>query len=299
MIPSAPVVRLGMALAGHLPAAAVRALARTAGRLAGRLPLARRDVLRENVAHLAPTLPPRDRERVARRAFVHLLEGATELWRLPTLAARPGRVADLETLATIDGRAHLDAALALGRGVIAVTPHLGPYELGGALLARVGYPVHAVVERLDDATLAALGRYRAATGMGLVTRDAGARPLLRLLRDNQVVLLVADRVVGGGEGVVVPFGDGCRRVPAGPVALALASGAPLLVGSIVRTPAGPTRYHLRLEAPLLLDRTGDAAHDRLTGTRRLAERLAALVTAHPDQWFVFQPDWLPRDGAEH
>ena len=292
-----------MALAGHLPTPLLLALARTAGHLAGRLPLARRDALRENMAHLAPVRSAAQRERLVRQAFVHLLEGATDLWRLPSLAARHdhsrathARRADtLEALAAIEGREHLDAALALGQGVIAVTPHLGPYELGGALLARLGYPVHAVVERLDEATLAALARYRAATGMALVPRDVGARPLLRLLRDGQVVLLVADRVVGGGESLIVPFGNGARRVPTGPAALALASGAPVLVGSIVRVVGESARYRVRLEPPLLADRTGDAARDREALTRRLAQRLAALATAHPEQWFVFQPDWLPRD----
>jgi KDO2-lipid IV(A) lauroyltransferase len=204
----------------------------------------------------------------------------------------------LGALAVIEGREHLDIALALGRGVIVVTPHLGPYELGGALLASLGYAVHAVVERLDAATLDALASYRAATGMGLVTRDAGARSLVRLLREGQVVLLVADRVVGGGEGVVVPFGNGGRAVPTGPAALALATGAPVLVGAIVRTGTSVPRYRVHLEPALHPDRTGDAARDRDAFTRRLAARLAAFVTAHPEQWFVFQPDWQARDVAE-
>jgi KDO2-lipid IV(A) lauroyltransferase len=297
MIPSARAVRVGIALAATVPAPALRAVARAAGRLAGTLPLARCATVRENLVRLAPSLGSAERERAVRRTFGHLLEAAVELWRLPSLATAHDAGRSLDALVAIEGRAHLDEALAMGRGVIAVTPHLGPYELGGAVLARHGYPVHAVVERLDDETLAALAQYRAATGMGLVARDAGARPLLRLLRDGQVVLLVADRVVGGGDGLAVPFGTGRRLVPTGPAALALASGAPLLVGSIARSPAGPARYTVRLEPALHPVRTGDAARDRETITHHLAARLAALAGEHPEQWFVFQPEWLPSERS--
>lgn len=293
MIPSAPLVRFAIRLLGVVPAPPVRWLARRAGTLAYLFAHERRHTLAQNLAALSPNDSPPVRRRRVRRTFQNLLEGAVELWRVPSMSR-----ADFEALIDVDGLENLDAALALRRGVVAVTPHLGPYELGGAWLAIKGYPVHAMAEVLDPQVNAALELYRKATGMQIVSRNASLRVSLRLLRDQQILLLVADRVVGeGGEGLVVPFGDGARKVPTGPAALALATGAPIVVGYITRNPDRRTRYLVRLEPPIMPSSTGDVHLDREALTRQVAERLAHAVQAHPDEWFVFQPEWIRRDPA--
>lgn len=109
-------------------------------------------------------------------------------------------------------------------------------------------------------------------------------------------MLVADRVVGkGGEGVVLPFGGGTRPIPTGPASFALATGAPIIVGHIALGESASPRYVIRLDPPISPEPTGDDAADRLRLTKRLAERMAAAVREHPDQWYVFQPQWTPRD----
>ncbi len=293
MIPSAPLVRFAIRLLGVVPPAPVRWVARRAGSLAYVFAAGRRATLLDNRAALAPNESPAARRRGVRRTFQNLLDAAVELWRVPTMSR-----ADFAALISVEGLENLDAALALGRGVVAVTPHLGPYELGGAWLAVLGYPVHAMVEDLDPDVSAALELYRKATGMQLVSRNASLRVSLRLLRDRQILLLVADRVVGeGGEGIVVPFGAGERKVPTGPAALALATGAPIIVGYITRSPDRATRYLVRLEPPIVPSGTGDAHRDREVLTRQVADRLAQAVQAHSEEWFVFQPEWIRRDAA--
>jgi KDO2-lipid IV(A) lauroyltransferase len=249
----------------------------------------RRRVLEVNAGYLAPGLPPHERARLARRTFINFFEAASDLFRLPSL--QPD---EIQHLITAEGMEHLHAAHAMGRGVIVVTPHLGPYELGGAYVASLGLPVHAMVEDIDPETNAALASYRGAAGMGLISRGAGIRQMYRLLKEGQIVLLVADRVIGeGAEGVEVPWGAGRRLVPSGPAAFALATGAPIVSGYIVRRPAGArTRYLLHLDAPIVATGT---SRDELT--RDVAAHLAGAVCQHPDQWYVFQPDWQPRDAS--
>jgi KDO2-lipid IV(A) lauroyltransferase len=291
MIPSAPLVRLAVRVLGVVPVAPVRWIARGAGTLAYVFATERRATLLENQARLAPNDSARTHRRRARATFRHLLDAAIDLWRIPTLP--PGA---FDALVGVEGREHLDAAMAMGKGVIAVTAHLGPYELGGAWLAQAGYPVHAMAEAIDPETNAALALYREATGMKLVSRTAGMRPLLRLLRDGQVLLLVADRVIGSGDGgLAVPFGTGRRAIPTGPAALALATGAPIVIGYITRNRERGARYLVRLEAPIVPQPTGDTSHDRQLLTTQVAARLSAVVQAHADEWFVFQPEWIRHD----
>lgn len=249
----------------------------------------RRRILALNAGFLAPNLPPHAQARLARRTFVNFFEAASDLFRLPSLPPQA-----IQEMIAAEGLEHLQAARGLGRGVIVVTPHLGPYELGAAYVASLGLPVHGMVEDIDPETNAALASYRGATGMGVISRSTGLRQMYRLLKEGQIVLLVADRVVGeGADGVVVPWGSGRRPVPSGPAAFALATGAPIISGYIVRRPAGAqTRYLLHLDAPIVA--TGKS-RDELT--RDVAARMADAVCQHPDQWYVFQPDWQPRDAS--
>lgn len=295
MIPSARVVRLAVGLLRVIPAPPVRWLARACARIGFAVARGRRAVLLENQRFLSPNASPRERRARARRTMVHLADAAVDLFRLPSAPRE-----ELRELVTISGRDHLDRAIAMGRGVIVVTGHLGPYELGGAWLALSGYPVHAMVEELTPETNAALSLYREATGMKLLSRNRGTRAALRLLREQQLVLLVADRVVGeGSDGVLARFGAGERAVPTGPAALALATGAPIVVGTITRTGSRAPRYLVQLEPPIVAEATSDGRADRERLTRRVAERLAAAVVAHPDEWFVFQPEWIGSPPSPH
>lgn len=293
MIPSAPLVRAAVRLLGVVPAAPVRALARAAGAMGFAVASVRRRTLLENQQFLQPTASAAEQRRSARRTMMNLAEAAVDLYRLPTL-----RAGDFASLVEVHGQEHMDTALAMGRGVIAVTAHLGPYELAGAWMALAGYPVHAMVEDLDPDTNAALALYRQATGLKLLSRNAGIRPVLRLLKEGQIVVLLADRVVGeGNEGIAVPFAGGERRVPAGPAVLALSTGAPIIIGHIARNPTGATRYIVQIEPPIVASGTGDGPGDRVRLTRRIASSLASAVQSHPDQWYVFQPEWARRDAS--
>ncbi len=298
MITSSRLVRLAIRTLGFVPATPVRWIARGCGVLAGAFAGTRRAAVMENHQWLAPHLSERERRRATRRTFANMFDAAVDLWRLPTL-----RAGEFTALVAVEGREHLDAAVARGRGVIVVTAHLGPYELGGAWLAHAGYPCHAMMEVLDPDTNAALALYRQATGMQLVPRSAGARPLLRLLRDRQIVILVADRVVGHGtEGLAVPFGAGTRAIPTGPAALALATGAPVVVGVITHATHRRARYLVTLQRAIVPVHSGDATRDRDTITQAIGSALSTAAQATPDQWYVFQPEWITRDdpaGGEH
>ena len=289
MLPSPRLVRSAIALARVVPAPLFRAAFSVIGSLGWWGAGARRQVALENARHLAPDRSAAEQRAIARRLFRNLFEAASDLFRLPVM----GREGLLELVAC-EGLDGFRAALAGGRGVIVATGHLGAYELGAAWVAAMGFPVHAMVEDLDPEANAALATYRRATGLHLVGRNTGTRVLYRLLREGQVILLAADRVVGAGahEGMRVPFGDASRSVPMGPAVLAIATGAPIVVASIVRGEPGGTRYVVRMEAPI--DPTG---RDRDALAREVAARLDTLTRAHPDQWFVFQPEWLPRDAG--
>ncbi|MGH7696250.1 MAG: lysophospholipid acyltransferase family protein [Gemmatimonadaceae bacterium] len=281
----ARLLRAAMTLARVMPAPFARALGRGAARAAHAALPARRAILLKNLSYTAPDASSETRRRLVRNTFGYIADCQVDLYRL---VGRPPN----EVPAMVDGRGleHLEAARRLGRGVIIVTGHLGNYELGAAWLAALGVPVHGVVEDVEPEMLELLQQYRTATGMKTLSRNRGARDAYRVLKSGEVLLLVADRVIGDtADAVELPFCEGRRDVPRGPALLSLATGAPIVVGIAVRTPDGPRRYRIVLEPPIMPDGTEPDAASTLT--RKVADRLAAAVREYPDQWFVFQPGW--------
>lgn len=269
-----------------IPFPVARGVGWVVGSLAYYLAPGRRRVLMENLARTASTRTLRQRRRLARRTLRNLIDAALHLYRIPHMTR-----AELHGLVAFEGEEHLHAALALNRGVIIVTAHLGPYELGGAWLASHGYDTHAMVEDLSPEVLDAMAAYRKATGMGLISMRQGIREVYRLLQRNAIVLLVADRAIGEARSAVnVPFAGGIRPLPTGPATFAMANQTPIIPGRIVRNPQRRPRYLVRFEAPIVPQARGEGERRRLT--RLIADHLSAAVLDHPDQWYVFQPQWV-------
>lgn len=273
-----------------VPEAVARGLAAAAGTAFYHVHGPRRRIVLDNLARIVPGTSPRERRRLARRTFRNIARASVDLFRLPFLPRE-----QFLALFTSTTRHYVDEALALGRGLIIVTGHIGAYELGGAWFSSLGYPTHAMVEDLAPEVLDALAIYRTATGMQLISMSQGIREVPRLLAEGNTVILVADRAIGPARSAVeMPFCGGVRPVPTGPATFAMLARAPVIVGTVTLNPGGRPRYLVTFDPPLLAE--GRSNDERLRLTRIITDRLAHAVQAHPDEWFVFQPQWIPRDG---
>lgn len=273
------------------PVPLARALAAVAGTLAWAIQGDRRRVLEQNMSFLAGDKPRAEQRRLARRAFRNLAVTAVDLFRLPGISPK-----ELRAMFDIRGLEHVDTALARGRGLVIATAHLGPYELASGCVAALGYPVHGMVENLDPRVLEALASYRSATGMQLVNMKDGLRAAYRILGQNHILALVADRVVGDTRGAIeVPFGGGTRLLPVGPAVFAQTTGAALITAFTSPNPKRGPRYIMEFHPPLYAEGRDEAERIRLM--KVVSERMAEAVLRNPDHWFVFQPDWITREPA--
>ena len=198
----------------------------------------------------------------------------------------------------LDGGAILDAAVARGRGVVLITPHLGHWELGGALLAQAGYRVHVVTGVVAAEAVRNLKvDFRARLGIKQLTVEPGSpRAMLGILdalRAGEIVAMLPDRD-SGAEHVTVEFCGDRARMPIGPAFLAVRTGATLLPAYVVRGPDG--RYDAAIEPPIEVPEA--APHERAEAVRAVTQRVATclegIIERHPDQWYQFFPAWEPR-----
>jgi lauroyl/myristoyl acyltransferase len=286
LIPSAPVIRAAIKLLRVTPVPVARALAAVGGTIAWAVQGDRRRTLHENLSNTAPDRTSRQRRRMVRRTFVNLAVTAVDQFRLPSISPE-----ELRGLFEIRGLEHIDASQARGKGTIIVTAHLGPYELASACFATLGYRVHGMVENLEPDLLEALASYRSATGMQLVNVKDGLRAAYRVLNQNDILAIVGDRAVGDKRGAIdVPFAGGVRPVPVGAAVFAQATGASVVTAFTWRNPRKRPRYVIEFDPPLYAEGRDEA--DRRRMIDRIVERMASAIRRNPDQWYVFQPDWI-------
>ncbi|MGH7748074.1 MAG: phosphatidylinositol mannoside acyltransferase, partial [Candidatus Dormibacteria bacterium] len=189
--------------------------------------------------------------------------------------------------ATMSGVEHLNTALATGRGVVAVLPHSGNWDMAGLWFVGRHGPFSTVVERLrPEALYRRFVDYRASLGFDIVPLTGSGSPtphLVRRLRAGGVVCLLADRDLTGA-GVEVEFFGAATRMPQGPARLAAATGATLLVIGCWFTPTG---WVIRFHPPVpVWGRAAVAA-----ATQTVADHFATNIAAHPQDWHMLQPLW--------
>lgn len=190
--------------------------------------------------------------------------------------------AELIARMTVDGRDHLDAALAGGRGVIMAVPHMGSWDMAGSYAGALGYRISAVAERFPGSLNEAVVRTRQRFGLNVVMLGRSAvREITDALKANSIVALLCD--LEQGPGVTVRFFGRDAVVPGGPAAIAIKTGAMLLPAC--QYSSSPGRYHIHLDPALTI--SGQETKEGLM--QRVVERFEEFIKERPDQWYAFRP----------
>jgi Kdo2-lipid IVA lauroyltransferase/acyltransferase len=245
----------------------------------------RRAVVERQLSAAFPELDHSAIDRIARASYGHLGRASIETAVLPTYSAQ--QVIDL--FEDVQGWGVLEERLALGKGLIFVSGHLGNWELGGAYLAARGVPMDVVARHMANPLF---DRYLTSTrqriGMNVIHDEAAVRRVPRSLRDGRAVAFLVDQGAVGLASTWVPFFGRYAKTPRGPAVFALRSGAPIVFGTALRQPSG--RYRLSFE-PVDVDPTGDreADVDRIVAAYTLT--LERWVRRAPEQYFWHHRRW--------
>lgn len=274
------------ALAEAAPLSLDVAVGRRAATLVGRRLREPRARLQSNLARAL--YAPGDRpdaallERFADRAFDAYGRYWAEGAKLPTI---PPEVV-VERFVVAEGREHLDAAKAAGRGLIVALPHVGSWEWGGAYLAQVGLAMTAIAEVLEPPALFEwFCAKRAAMGITVAPLDERAgTTMLSTLRAGGVVGLLVDRDLAGNGLPVTFFGESVT-MPAGPATLALRTGAALVAAACY---SGPGDDHFAVVVEVPAERRAGLREDVARVTQDLARELEGLIRRAPEQWHVLE-----------
>jgi len=243
--------------------------------------------VRQLEANLRRVAPFADHRALSRRAMRSYLRYWLEVFRLPVLA--PERiVADMHMI----DEHYLRDAVAAGRGAICALPHSGNWDHAGAWAMHTGLGLTTVAERLKPESLFdRFVAFRTSMGMEVLALSGGGDVFLTLarrLRAGGLLCLLADRDLTAG-GVEVSFFGEPARMPAGPAALAVATGAALLPTTLWYDEQGGwgCRIYPPVRAPDEVDRRTRVS----MMTQAVADAFAESIAAHPADWHMLQPLW--------
>jgi KDO2-lipid IV(A) lauroyltransferase len=221
---------------------------------------------------------------LARRVFLHLGTAAADAFRLPNLI-RGG----LDRIVTAEGIDHLKSALRPGRGVIAVTAHLGNWELMAAWSAQQGYPVKVIgAPALDPRFDRMISKNRAMAGYEQISRGRDTRELIRSIRSGYSVGILIDQDTKV-EGVFVRFFGLPAHTAVGPVVLAQKYGMAIVPMFIVMKE--DRTYRVEIQEPVQLESTGDPGRDLAVNTQKCSDRCEDIIRRYPEQWVWMHRRW--------
>jgi KDO2-lipid IV(A) lauroyltransferase len=272
-------VRLATWLA---PEAAIR-LGGCLGRLAFDVVRFRRRVTLSNIAEHLPQGTERLARGIGRRSYVSFGRSLAEFARLPVVGE------DYVTRnINLIGLEHLDAALKGGRGAVLVTGHFGSWELMGCVLVRLGYPVKFVVGVQRNRLVQALmNRLRRTSGIGII-EPTSIMEAVRHIRSNGFIAMLSDQDAGK-RGVFVDFLGAPASAPKGAARLALATGAPVIPGFIVRS--GGLHHTVYIDRPLYAAGEGGREAAVLRTTQEYTRVIERYVLECPDHWLWAHRRW--------
>ena len=187
------------------------------------------------------------------------------------------------------GLDHVRAAAAQGRGVLALTGHLGNWELLAASAARGPVPIAVVVRPLDDPMLdRVLERLRIRGGMEIISKRQALGDIRDALRRGRMIGVLLDQNASRREGIFAPFFGVPASTSKGLALIALRTGAPVLPVFIRRLPDG---HHLVVFEPPIAT---PADRDPAAFTAGFNEAIERAVRRTPEQWFWVHRRWKTR-----
>ena len=244
----------------------------------------RRDVTLENLRNAFPDRDEALVQHIALQTYQQMGRTSMEFMKL-------GTVSQDSVIQRCDliGREVLEEVLRKGKGALLLTGHFGNWEMYGSLLAYLGYPFSCIAaEQKNKLTDQVINRIRIRSGAAVIPLGTAIRGVIRNLRENRFVAIVADQDAGR-DGIFVEFFGRPSSTSPGPAALALKTGASIVFGYAVRQPDGRLRCMLEPFPIPELDLPQSELEKQILQT--YATRLEAIIRQYPDHWFWMHKRW--------
>jgi len=192
----------------------------------------------------------------------------------------------------IENIEYLNEILSLKKGIIALTAHLGNWELGGVLAAMLGYPIWAVAlphqdKKVDDF----FNLQREKKGLKVIPIEEAVSKCLLLLKERKIVALLGDRDFTN-NGIILDFFNKPTLFPIGPAVLSLRTDSPIVVGFMIRR--YDDYFTLRFEKPIYPAYKNNLKKSIEDIIIQYKSILKDYILKYPEQWYMFRRFWIEK-----
>lgn len=272
-------------LIGILPRTISLAVAGFAGKIAFRVVGKYRD---KAISNLDSSLDGGHDQNVqiAEKVFQNLAKNGVE-WLKMMYISKSGL---FSLVSQIEGFHHLEKALEKRKGVIVVASHFGNWELMPIYLKAKGYKGAVIARRIYFRKYdKMITKLRNRFGPIVIYRDESPKKILRVLKNNGILGILADQDMKSVESVFVDFFGKPAYTPVAPVKLAMATGAVLMPGFMMRLE--DNSYKFILEDPIEISESMDKQADVVKYTQAWTDVLERYIRKYPDQWVWLHDRW--------
>src|SRR3989338_7949887 len=167
--------------------------------------------------------------KLARKVFRNFGLYLVDFFRMPNLT-----IEDIRKRVEIQGIENIESVLRQGKGGIILTCHIGNWEMGGVVMAMLGYDMSAVAlnhkhKKINDFFI----KQREKKGLKVIPINFIMKSCVSTLRRKGLLALVGDRDFTN-NGIVMDFVGMPTTIPKGPAMFSLKTDSPIIPGVFVR-----------------------------------------------------------------
>lgn len=245
----------------------------------------RRDVVFKNINLAFPEWEEEKKKQIAWSSMQNLGWGFSEYFRFPFLTQK-----NYHKWIRFEGEEHLQKALAEGKGVCALSLHLGNGDFALAGLSLKGYPVQLISKEFSLQWLNNLWfALRERVGMKFIPPRNSGYAVVKSLRKNSLVIFVLDQYTGPPIGIKTKFFGVETGTAFGLSLFAKRTGAVVL--PIYTYRESPTKHVIKIEPPVEFEDKGDKDMTIQYMTQKYSDKIEELVRRHPEQWMWVHRRW--------
>ncbi len=236
-------------------------------------------------------LTPEQKKAIIRNLFINSALNIVDVLRFKKYYHR-----QIEKLIDVEGLEHFDQAYRRGHGIVAVTGHIGNFELLAAWFASQGYKVAVIGRKLYDRRLDdMLVQNRRAMGIVNVDTQDSPRKIMKILKEGYALGVLIDTDSMRVRSEFIPAFGRLSWTPVGQSILGLKSGAAFVPMACVRI---GQRYKVIVRPEISIEPSDNFDRDVYNITEKCTKALEEIIIEYKDQWIWIHNRWNKRPSEE-
>ena len=173
------------------------------------------------------------------------------------------------------------------KGAIVFSAHIGNWEIGPKILMALGFKVNVVYRPLNNPFVEEMtAKLR---NVNLIEKgNSGSRKIIEALKNNELVLILADQRIGEGEKIKFFYDDALTTTSI--ARLALKYDVEIIPARVIRNNL-KNNFFIEIQKPLVFKKSLNLNSDILALTLTINQIIEKWIRSYPAQWFWVHDRW--------